>query len=70
MRMWHSTRFEGAFRKDLQGGVSSSLNSCNMAGLILSGSAAFSGLRCFRCFNIPGSEMLISGITGVGFLSS
>ena len=49
--------------------VTPSLSSYNMTGLILFGPAAFLALSFFRSFNIPGSEMLISGITGVGVLS-
>ena len=41
-----------------------------MAGLILSGPAAFLGIRFFRRFKIPASEMLTSGIRDVEFLRS
>ena len=41
-----------------------------MTGLILSGPAAFLGKRFFRRFNIPGSEILMSGIRGVEFRRS
>ena len=36
-------------------GANSFLSSCNMLGL--SGPAAFLGLRFFRSFNVPGSEV-------------
>ena len=51
-------------------GTNSDLNSCNMTGLILSGPAAVLGLRFFRSFSKPASEILISVITGVEFLRS
>ena len=49
-------------------GTNSDLNSCNMTGLILSGPAAFLGLRFFRSFSKSASEILISVITVFGFL--
>ena len=51
-------------------GASSSLSSCNTTGLILSGPAAFFGLRFFSKCNIPVSEILISGMTCVAFVQS
>ena len=51
-------------------GASSSLSSFRTTGLILSGPAAFRGLRFFNKFRIPAVESWISGITGVGFLKS
>ena len=50
-------------------GASSSLSSCNITGLILSGPAAFLGFRFFNSFEIPASE-IISGMSGVGFFIS
>ena len=41
-----------------------------MTGLILSGHAPYFGIRFFRRFNIPASEILMSGIRGVEFLRS
>ena len=41
-----------------------------MTGFILSGPAAFLGIRVFRRFNIPASEILISGIRVIEFLRS
>ena len=49
-------------------GASWTLSSLRMTGLILSGPAAFLGIRFFRGFNIPASEILMSGIRGVEFL--
>ena len=57
-------------KRDFTMGASSSLHSWSMTGLILSGPAAFFGLRFFRRFTIPDSEILISGIRGVEFLWS
>ena len=51
-------------------GASSCLSSCIRTGLILSGPAAFLGLRFFSRCNIPVSEISISGMTGVGFVYS
>ena len=51
-------------------GASTSLSSFRTTGLILSGPAAFQGLRFFDNFRIPSVESWICGITGVGFLKS
>ena len=63
---WYSTGLKGT----LMIGASSTLSSWRMTGLILSGPAAFLGIRFFRRFNIPASEILMSGIRGVEFLRS
>ena len=46
------------------------MSSSNTTGLILSGPAAFFGLRFFSKCNIPVSKILISGMTGVAFVQS
>ena len=56
--------------RTLRIGINSFLNACNTTGLILSGPDAFLGLRFFRSFDRPTSEMLMSCMTGVEFLGS
>ena len=48
-------------------GAISSLSSPRSSGVSLSGPAALAGLRLFKSFSIPLTDMSMCGKTGVGF---